>query len=478
MPNIENISVRSTTLKPNGILIGGVTSNNGVLSFVANSYFEIPYQKQATMTYVVKFTTPSAYPTNASRFVIHSEWFESVGLSTAGDLYVTDWTINNRTLVSGIALNSTYWLKAVITPSLRTYYISTDGATFNQVDSYAPTGVNVNFDSIFMLGNNSMPQNYAERFWTGTIDLNGCYIEVGGDVVWQGMDYNNIQRIGGDEFDGQWVKKGLSFANGVTIAPNGSFNYSIATYLGDNTHDYEVEFELYVETGTTSGNCGEFYLYAGNATSNVWNTRACRLRTRAAATQIAAGTFILPILKSAQSVTIWAHNSSTVGNCKFALGAVRYRRIGLNDTHSNYISAIDAGGSQYDIQGNFLNGDWVSKDTQLYNGTIAASASQNCSLSSYLPNDGYSYEVLFTLRADTGTTSGNAVTGRVGYSSTATSNGAVCRQNTRTASNMTCCGNIMLPVSARNIYVSNTAGVTSGTMVLTARGYRRIGTNG
>lgn len=477
MPNIENISVRSTTLKPNGILIGGVTSNNGVLSFVANSYFEIPYQKQATMTYVVKFTTPSAYPTSVSRFVIHSEWFESVGLSVAGDLYVTDWTVNNRTLVSGITLNSTYWLKAVITPSLRTYYISTDGATFNQVDSYAPTGVNVNFDSIFILGNNSLPQNYAERFWTGTIDLNGCYIEVGGDVVWQGMDYNNIQRIGGDEFDGQWKEKDSTLGSSITIAPNGSFNYSLATYLGDNTHDYEVEFQLYVETGTTSGNCAEIFLYSGNATSGVWNSRTTRVRTRAAYKQIAGGTYILPILKGAQSITIW-NNSGMVGNSIFTLTACRYRRIGLNGTHSDYISAIDAGGSHYDINGKFLNGDWVSSEVQLYNGTIAGSTTKSCSLSSYLPNDGYAYEVWLTLRADTGTTSGDAVTGRVGLSSTGTSNKIVCRQQTRTASNMTCCGNILQPVAARTVYVSNTAGVTSGTMVFTARGYRRIGTNG
>lgn len=478
MPNIENISVRTTTKCPNCVLIGGVTNNNGVLGgFSQNSYCEVPNGRHANATYVIKFTTPSTAPSGTQDIFLvqRQECFEQ----TSSALITYNWgASSNVTLLASPTPSTTYWLKSVHSGQDTTYYVSTDGTNYTQVASFTDTGKDITDNTPVFIGNHFNVSLMTSRAFAGTVDLNGCYIEVGGDVVWQGMDYNNIQRIGGDEFDGQWKEKGLNLANSITIAPNGSFNYSVANYLGDNTHDYEVEFELYVQTGSTSGNCGEFWLYAGNATSNVWNTRACRLRTRASAIQIAAGTFILPISKSAQSITIWAHNSSTVGNCIFTLSAVRYRRIGLNDTHSNYISAIDAGGSQYDIQGNFLNGDWVAKDTQLYNGTIANSGSQNCSLSSYLPNDGYAYEVLFTLRADTGTTSGNAVTGRVGYSSTATSNRVVCRQNTRTASNMTCCGNVMLPVSARNIYVSNTGGATSGTMVLTARGYRRIGTNG
>lgn len=478
MPNIENISVRSTTLKPNGVIIGTLTNNNGVLSgFGTHNFFEIPDGRKENATYVVKFTTPATAPAGTAD-ILHIENWECIEQG-ASVLITHNWeTSSDVTLLSNPSANTTYWIKSVHNGTTRTYYISTDGESYSQVASFSDSGLNVNFDSPSTIGNISLVRLQSIRPYTGTIDLNGCYMEVGGEVVWRGMDYKDIQRVGGDEFDGQWKEKGLNLATSITIAPNGSFNYSLTSYLGDNAHDYEIEFGLYVETGTTSGNCGEFYLYAGNATSGVWNTRACRLRTRASAIQIAAGTFILPILKSAQSITIWAHNSLTVGNCKFSLSAVRYRRIGLNDTHSDYISGIDVGGSQYDIQGKFLNGDWVSKNVQLFNGTIAAGASQNCSLSSYLPDDGYSYEVIFTLRADTGTTSGNSVTGRVGYSSTANSNKAVCRQNTRTASNMTCCGNVMLPVSARNIYVSNTGSATSGTMVLTARGYRRIGTNG
>lgn len=478
MPNIENISVITDVKSPNGILVGGATSNNGVLSFVADSYFEIPNGRQADATYVVKFTTPSANPSTL-KDILHIESWEAIEVTTDGKIYAWDFTNKAEvTLVSTMALNTTYWIKAVHSGTTRTYFLSTDGETFNQVASFNDTATDLNFNSPAVFGNASKQMFMETRFWTGTIDLNGCYMEVSGEVTWRGMDHNDIQRVGGDEFDGQWVEYGQNLATSIDIAPDASFNYSVANYLGDNTHDYEVEFELYVQTGSTSGDCGEFWLYAGNTRRDVWNTRACRLMTRAANPQIAAGTFILPISKTDQSITILAHNASTVGTCNFTLSAVRYRRIGNNDTHSDYVSAISVRGTQYNIDGNFLNGNWVAKDTPLYNGTIASGASQNCSLSSYLPEDGYSYEVLFTLRADTGTTSGNAVTGRVGYSSTANSNRAVCRQNTRTASNMTCCGNVMLPVSARNIYVSNTGGATSGTMVLTARGYRRIGTNG
>lgn len=478
MPSIENISVTTNTLKPNGAIIGTLTNNNGVLSgFGTHNFFEIPNGRQANATYVMKFTTPATAPTGTTD-ILHIENWECIE-QDASVFNTYNWeTGSAEILLSNPSANTTYWVKSVHSGTTRTYYISTDGESYSQVASFSDNRLNVNFDSPSTLGNISITRLQDTRPYTGTIDLNGCYMEVGGNVVWRGMDYNNIQRVSGDEFDGQWVEKGQALSNGTTIAPNASFNYSLANYLGDSSHDYEVEFELFVQTGVTSGDCGEFYLYAGNTRSNVWNTRACRLRTRAAAFQAAAGTFILPISKTDQSVTIWAHSSSTIGDCIFSLGAVRYRRIGNNDTHSDYVSAISVRGTQYNIDGNFLNGNWVAKDVQLYNGTIAAASSKNCSLSDYLPNDGYSYEVLFTLRADTGTTNGNNVTGRVGYSAAANSNRVVCRHITRTASNMTCCGNVLLPVSARNIYVSNSGNTESGTMVLTARGYRRIGTNG
>lgn len=475
MPNIENISVRSTTLKPNGILIGGVTSNNGVLSFVANSYFEIPYQKQATMTYVVKFTTPSAYPTNASRFVIHSEWFESIGLSTAGDLYVTNWNVSNRTLVSGMALNSTYWLKAVITPALRTYYISTDGVTFNQVDSYAPTDVNVNFNSIFILGNNSMPQNYAERFWTGTIDLNGCYIEVGGDKVWQGMDYNDIQRVGGDEFDGQWVVQNHTVNSSFTLSPGANKTFSLASYLPNDGYDYEVVLENTAYTGTTSGDWAEVRGYSGTGLSGIY-ARLPRIRTRASANQRGTVTFIIPIFNADKNITIDTYSGS-VNTCTLGLWARYYRRIGKNGTHSDYVSSLNFSGTQYDIDGNFLNGDWVASTTTLYNASLAGSGSSSISLSSYLPNDGYGYEVLFNITARTGTTSGNTVLPRLGVLA-GSSNAVICGHVTRTASEMICAGNVIIPVMGRTVNLYNASTATSPGVTVYARGYRRIGTNG
>ena len=173
MPNIENISVRSTTLKPNGILIGGVTSNNGVLSFVANSYFEIPNGRQANATYVVKFTTPNANPT-ALKDILHIESWEAIEVTTAGKIYAWDFTNTAEvTLVSTMALNTTYWIKAVHSGTTRTYYLSTDGENYSQVASFNDTATDLNFDSPAVIDQNRFILLRCDRILLGQFLVRG-----------------------------------------------------------------------------------------------------------------------------------------------------------------------------------------------------------------------------------------------------------------------------------------------------------------
>lgn len=475
MPNIENISVRSTTLKPNGILIGGATSNNGVLSFVANSYFEIPNGRQADATYVVKFTTPSANP-SALKDILHIESWEAIEVTTAGKIYAWDFTNTVEvTLVSTMALNTTYWIKAVHSGTTKTYYLSTDGETFNQVASFNDTATDLNFNSPAVIGNGSRQNQIGTRFWTGTIDLNGCYIEVGGDVVWQGMDYNDIQRVGGDEFDGQWVVQNYTVNSSFTLSPGAYQTFSLASYLPNDGYDYEVVLENTAYTGTTSGDWAEVRAYTGTGLSGAY-ARLPRIRTRASANQRGTVTFIIPIFNADKNITIDTYSGS-VNTCTLGLWARYYRRIGKNDTHSDYISAIDVGGSHYDINGKFLNGDWVASTTTLYNASLAGSGSASISLSSYLPNDGYGYEVLFNITARTGTTSGDTVLPRLGVLA-GTSNAVICGHVTRTASEVICAGNVIIPVMGRTVNLYNASTATSPGVTVYARGYRRIGTNG
>ena len=90
MPNIENISVRTTTKCPNCVLIGGVTNNNGVLGgFSQNSYCEVPNGRHANATYVIKFTTPSTAPSGTQDIFLvqRQECFEQT--SSAFNAFAT-----------------------------------------------------------------------------------------------------------------------------------------------------------------------------------------------------------------------------------------------------------------------------------------------------------------------------------------------------------------------------------------------------
>ena len=63
--SIENISVKTQTLKPNGIIIGALTNNNGVISgFSSSKYMEVLNMRQTDITYIFKFTMPSTLPTS------------------------------------------------------------------------------------------------------------------------------------------------------------------------------------------------------------------------------------------------------------------------------------------------------------------------------------------------------------------------------------------------------------------------------
>lgn len=124
-----------------------------------------------------------------------------------------------------------------------------------------------------------------------------------------------------------------------------------------------------------------------------------------------------------------------------------------------------------------IDGQWVYSASTLASGVAAPTTDAiTYSLSSYLPNDGYKYEVLFTATATTGSTSGNVV--RVSLLTDIILDDVfVCGGRTRTSSTTYCNGCISLPVGAGRYVNVGTYSGNTGTFTLYARGYRRIGTN-
>lgn len=257
--------------------------------------------------------------------------------------------------------------------------------------------------------------------------------------------------------------------------------YSLSSIIPNDGFDYEVQFQCYCTTGTTSGNAVQLQLHSGTTTSGgvKISTRCVRCQTRTSNTQIQAGQAILPIKGSDLNITIQHTDTTTSGNC--SLYVVSIRRIGANQLSSdtNYISNINTSSGAVDIGGDLLDGQWVASSfLAADNISISAGTATALDLSNCIPDDNYSYEILVWCSGRTGTTSGNTVSLRVGTSSTANQNPAIARQVTRTASYMLAGGSSKVIVGTnRTIYVVNTGSATATNVRVYVRAYRRIGTN-
>lgn len=109
--------------------------------------------------------------------------------------------------------------------------------------------------------------------------------------------------------------------------------------------------------------------------------------------------------------------------------------------------------------------------------SINSNETKTYDLSSYLPDDNYTYEVYYSVAGETGTTSGNNVDIVVSSALLPATN-RVARARTRASSSVTWCGSGTIPITGanRNISVTNlgSAGSINFFRVLA---YRRVGTN-
>lgn len=291
----------------------------------------------------------------------------------------------------------------------------------------------------------------------------------------------NDNSLSGDVFDGQPSETFTQHVfQEITFTANQYRTYSLASIIPDDGYDYEVLFEAWANTGTSSGNAVGVILYSGSATSSShtdnFNTRVIRGNTRTSSNQQFGGCAMLPIKASDKRITVNnIDGSGTSGN--MSLNVRGLRRIGTNKKSENtqYLSHINSN----TIGGKLLNGQWIGATYDVATGlSITTGTAKEYDLSSYLPDDNYNYEVMFTVTGRTGTTSGNAATIRVGLSSTASNNPVVFKQITRASNYMQNGGNCRVVIgSNRKVYIGNTGGSTATNVNFVARAYRRVGTN-
>ena len=130
--------------------------------------------------------------------------------------------------------------------------------------------------------------------------------------------------------------------------------------------------------------------------------------------------------------------------------------------------------SIYNYDFNF-KAQWVSKHLTIGQSTTYPTASNiSYDISSYLPDDKYTYEVFLTSSCTTTSTSGSYL--YIAVSSDLVGSAVfICGERTRAASTSTSAGSLILPVgTGRAVVVMYNSGYT-GTFNLYARAYRRIG---
>ena len=148
------------------------------------------------------------------------------------------------------------------------------------------------------------------------------------------------------------------------------------------------------------------------------------------------------------------------------------------------VSDINVKGINHKIGGTQADGQWVRKEVTVFSGTtFSSTGTPSYTVSNYLPDNVYTYEVIVCSYATTGATAGDTVAWW------AMNQDSKCPQvmgysRTRTASNTFSSGQGVLPVRQVNgtltlkMYVTGVGASGTGNNGLYLKGYRRLGGTG
>ena len=150
-----------------------------------------------------------------------------------------------------------------------------------------------------------------------------------------------------------------------------------------------------------------------------------------------------------------------------------YHSFGMNETTSGTAEFFFP--KSYNVDGQWVNVNQVIASNVNFN--TVGSEIKTYSLASYLPDDNYTYEVLFTLGGQTAATSGASF----GFAliTDIVSNVFVCRNIARSNAYVNAYGSAIVPLKTKQIQVQQVNNTSSTPTMTTLRmcAYRRVGTN-
>lgn len=283
-------------------------------------------------------------------------------------------------------------------------------------------------------------------------------------------------QVGGDMLNAQPVIKNMNIMSKVSIsASGGRYTYDLSSYLPNDGYDYLVTCNVTASGDSTNGHYISLRCRS-NLSGDTFFTFINEQINRGAASRGFKESFEI-IVRGSSRKLIFENTGSSA--CTTSVNIKTYRRIGKNGAEDKeYISNIN----NIPFGGNICDGRWTYNSRALYSGlTVTANTSKVYDISTYLPDDGYIYEVLLWGYCRTGAKSGNAVAQYV-YSGKDSSlvGKQLTWQVTRSSSSNAAGGNTSLIIypQNKNIYsVLNVSGSTTGANGLYLVAYRRIGIN-
>ena len=470
-------------------ITGSLINNNGVLSgFGESNYAEIPQAPSdiESLELVFKFTTGDDITTRQS---VYGQTITNIACPQC---IISDSEANMSLLevllgldadtwgtpiysTSTVSANTTYTTKVIWdnTSKNMVFSLKTEDGDFIQQGTVTQNTVYWTEPMRIGLDMNSYP-------WLGSIDLNGCYININGSRWWSGMT-NGVKFSTEDYTDYDYVINTseetfrLPLLDGSEDLPSDNLIHASGNLTISSLEPVSVYTALkncYVTlrtfgmtlvnsavVGFISGNV--VYTQSFGSTNNqnsdvifMQRNQTLTLKINPANSTTPTVSYNLNVRAAQGNGSLYYYTGETVQNASL-INAGRIAETKANKTD--------------------IDGVWAGFHSVIFTGvSFTAGQSRTYSLSEYLPNDGNIYEVLFRGKVTTGAAAGDTARLNLTTSVIPASYPFVAAQ-TPAARTMYVIGSVLMPVGLdRNIKVTNTSAADTATFELTVSAYRKV----
>lgn len=228
---------------------------------------------------------------------------------------------------------------------------------------------------------------------------------------------DGTRNVKGDMDDGAFVYKNVMLLSGVSLkhattdsARPTHTTYDISSHIPNDGHGYFVYLRCWGQTPSTNGISSE--IHVANTTSGNYGVMLGRNKTRGGSWAGFGGNGKLYISPSNKKITVvnWGSVSSTAVNTILSIQLVGIQRCANNDLNYGSQNKLEKINGTYNFGGSIFSGRWTRKNQAVIGSTTtfndSSTVTRNYTLSNYLPDNTYYYEVLGYCQARTNATAG------------------------------------------------------------------------